>query len=199
MRSLEPWPSQMSPDRRPSTCLLSPRVISSMEPVRPSVRRRKRYYCVWLSSGHQDCPAGRAPRHRRIMVTPTMTKLLLPRTLLVALSLTALPIVDARRRAFASSSLASPISQHRSGQTKQRAASAFVESDVDVASTSATTNNSHATEVRGGGGGTATMSNEMFNMVKAVVGVGVLSLPAGEFLRWSSRGLATHRNCYNCR
>eukprot|EP00581_Thalassiosira_minuscula_P007088 CAMPEP_0183703404 /NCGR_PEP_ID=MMETSP0737-20130205/1155_1 /TAXON_ID=385413 /ORGANISM="Thalassiosira miniscula, Strain CCMP1093" /LENGTH=478 /DNA_ID=CAMNT_0025930147 /DNA_START=86 /DNA_END=1522 /DNA_ORIENTATION=- len=37
-----------------------------------------------------------------------------------------------------------------------------------------------AKEVRGGdGGGTATMSNEMFNMVKAVVGVGVLSLPAG--------------------
>ncbi len=36
--------------------------------------------------------------------------------------------------------------------------------------------------VRGGdGGGTATMSSEMFNMVKAVVGVGVLSLPAGEF------------------
>jgi len=25
------------------------------------------------------------------------------------------------------------------------------------------------------------MSSEMFNMVKAVVGVGVLSLPAGEF------------------
>jgi len=25
------------------------------------------------------------------------------------------------------------------------------------------------------------MTNEMFNMVKAVVGVGVLSLPAGEF------------------
>ena len=170
-----------------------------MEPVRPSVRRRKRYF-VWLSSGHQRRLPGR-PRHRRIiiMVTPTMTKLLLPRTLLVALSLTALPIVDARRRAFASSSLASPISQHRFGQTKRRAASAFVESDVDVASTSATTNNNHATEVRGGGGGTATMSNEMFNMVKAVVGVGVLSLPAGEFLRWSSRGLATHRNCYNCR
>lgn len=34
--------------------------------------------------------------------------------------------------------------------------------------------------VRGGGGGEATMTNEMFNMVKAVVGVGVLSLPAGE-------------------
>lgn len=41
------------------------------------------------------------------------------------------------------------------------------------------------TDVRGGeqGTGTATMSNEMFNMVKAVVGVGVLSLPAGEYTR----------------
>ena len=29
------------------------------------------------------------------------------------------------------------------------------------------------------GDGTATMSNEMFNLVKAVLGVGVLSLPAG--------------------
>jgi len=38
-----------------------------------------------------------------------------------------------------------------------------------------------AQAVRGGGGGEATMTNEMFNMVKAVVGVGVLSLPAGEF------------------
>lgn len=36
-----------------------------------------------------------------------------------------------------------------------------------------------AKEVRGGEGGTSTMSNHMFNMVKAVVGVGVLSLPAG--------------------
>ena len=40
-----------------------------------------------------------------------------------------------------------------------------------------------AKEVRGGDGeGTATMSNEMFNMVKALVGVGVLSLPAGELI-----------------
>mmetsp|Transcript_23804 Transcript_23804/g.49858 ORF Transcript_23804/g.49858 Transcript_23804/m.49858 type:complete len:102 (-) Transcript_23804:75-380(-) len=40
----------------------------------------------------------------------------------------------------------------------------------------------NVSQVRGGdvGGGTATMTNEMFNMVKAVVGVGVLSLPAGE-------------------
>ena len=32
---------------------------------------------------------------------------------------------------------------------------------------------------RGGGGGTATVSSEIFNLVKAIVGVGVLSLPAG--------------------
>jgi amino acid permease len=31
----------------------------------------------------------------------------------------------------------------------------------------------------GGGGGTATVSSEVFNLVKAIVGVGVLSLPAG--------------------
>lgn len=33
--------------------------------------------------------------------------------------------------------------------------------------------------VSGSGGGTATIPNEIFNLVKAVVGVGVLSLPAG--------------------
>lgn len=111
-------------------------------------------------------------------LTPTMK--LLPSILLVAVSITAVPIVDARRRAFTSSSLASSISQRRTDQTKQRAAPAFVENDYDgdVAPSSSDT---RVTEVRGGGGGTATMSNEMFNMVKAVVGVGVLSLPAGEF------------------
>ncbi|EJK46351.1 hypothetical protein THAOC_34981 [Thalassiosira oceanica] len=31
------------------------------------------------------------------------------------------------------------------------------------------------------GGGTATMTNEIFNLVKSIVGAGVLSLPAGEF------------------
>jgi hypothetical protein len=31
-----------------------------------------------------------------------------------------------------------------------------------------------------GGGGTATISNEIFNLVKAIVGAGVLSLPAGK-------------------
>lgn len=37
-----------------------------------------------------------------------------------------------------------------------------------------------AKEVRGGEGGTSTMTSHLFNMVKAIVGVGVLSLPAGE-------------------
>ena len=30
------------------------------------------------------------------------------------------------------------------------------------------------------GGGTASISNEIFNLVKSIVGAGVLSLPAGE-------------------
>lgn len=36
---------------------------------------------------------------------------------------------------------------------------------------------------RGGGesGGTATIPNEVFNLIKSIVGAGVLSLPAGEF------------------
>mmetsp|Transcript_16910 Transcript_16910/g.36686 ORF Transcript_16910/g.36686 Transcript_16910/m.36686 type:complete len:483 (-) Transcript_16910:151-1599(-) len=57
--------------------------------------------------------------------------------------------------------------------TKQQRRPAFV-NDNGAPSSS-------VTDVRGGeqGTGTATMSNEMFNMVKAVVGVGVLSLPAG--------------------
>ena len=33
------------------------------------------------------------------------------------------------------------------------------------------------------GGGTATIPNEIFNLVKSIVGAGVLSLPAGEFCR----------------
>ena len=32
------------------------------------------------------------------------------------------------------------------------------------------------------GGGTATISNEIFNLVKGIVGAGVLSLPAGTWL-----------------
>eukprot|EP00957_Ditylum_brightwellii_P204866 15341126-Ditylum_brightwellii.AAC.1 len=33
-------------------------------------------------------------------------------------------------------------------------------------------------DVRGGDGGTATIPNEIFNLVKSIVGAGVLSLPA---------------------
>ena len=64
----------------------------------------------------------------------------------------------------------------RSGDIRQPVA--FIKKKSDVVGTSTWTND--AREVRGGEGGTATMQNEMFNMVKAVVGVGVLSLPAGE-------------------
>mmetsp|Transcript_2278 Transcript_2278/g.4835 ORF Transcript_2278/g.4835 Transcript_2278/m.4835 type:complete len:479 (+) Transcript_2278:70-1506(+) len=86
-------------------------------------------------------------------------------SLILLFSVTA-PIAGARRAS--TSSLASV--PRRGG--KQRVA--FVKNDV-----ASWTNDSR--EVRGGeqGTGTATMSNEMFNMVKAVVGVGVLSLPAG--------------------
>ena len=97
-------------------------------------------------------------------------------SILLVLSVTA-HIADARRAS--TSSLASV--PRRGDLRKQRVA--FVKSDV---SASSWTND--AKEVRGGeqGGGTSSMSNHMFNMVKAVVGVGVLSLPAGE--------LVLHRN-----
>lgn len=52
---------------------------------------------------------------------------------------------------------------------------------VNKPATAVPAQNDAARSVRGGGGGEATMTNEMFNMVKAVVGVGVLSLPAGKF------------------
>lgn len=86
-------------------------------------------------------------------------------SLILLISVTA-PIVDARRAT--TSSLASI--PRRAGKPR----AAFVKNG----SASSCTNESR--EVRGGqGGGTASMSNEMFNMVKALVGVGVLSLPAG--------------------
>ena len=90
-------------------------------------------------------------------------------SILLLLSITA--NVEARRGIISSQSSLTSI-PHRGG--KQRA---FVNNR----------NKNHASttdvkQVRGGGGGTATMSNEMFNMVKAVVGVGVLSLPAGKFV-----------------
>ena len=64
----------------------------------------------------------------------------------------------------------------RSGDVRRPVA--FIKKNSDAVGTSSWIND--AKEVRGGEGGTATMQNEMFNMVKAVVGVGVLSLPAGE-------------------
>eukprot|EP00579_Thalassiosira_antarctica_P001217 CAMPEP_0201871608 /NCGR_PEP_ID=MMETSP0902-20130614/4501_1 /ASSEMBLY_ACC=CAM_ASM_000551 /TAXON_ID=420261 /ORGANISM="Thalassiosira antarctica, Strain CCMP982" /LENGTH=478 /DNA_ID=CAMNT_0048397655 /DNA_START=38 /DNA_END=1475 /DNA_ORIENTATION=- len=86
-------------------------------------------------------------------------------SILLLLSVTA-SISDARR---ASTSSLTSIPR-RADLRKPRVA--FVKSDGAWAN--------DAKEVRGGdGGGTATMSNEMFNMVKALVGVGVLSLPAG--------------------
>ena len=92
-------------------------------------------------------------------------KQLLSSSILLLLICTTSPAVDARRAVSSSSLTSIP----RPGLKR-----AFVET-----SSSVTPNN--AKQVRGGeGGGTATMSNEMFNMVKAVVGVGVLSLPAGK-------------------
>lgn len=87
--------------------------------------------------------------------------------LVLLLSLSA-PIADARR---ATSSLTSI---PRGGATKQSVA---FHKDARVWGADATVK-----EVRGGeGGGTSTMTSHLFNMVKAIVGVGVLSLPAGEY------------------
>lgn len=41
------------------------------------------------------------------------------------------------------------------------------------------TSNSRQQEEGGGGGGTATIPNEIFNLIKSIIGAGVLSLPAG--------------------
>eukprot|EP00984_Skeletonema_dohrnii_P018767 scaffold8850_cov113-Skeletonema_dohrnii-CCMP3373.AAC.7 len=87
--------------------------------------------------------------------------------LVLLLSISA-PIADARR---ATNSLASI---PRGGATKQSVA---FHKDARVWGGDAS---STAKEVRGGdGGGTSTMTSHLFNMVKAIVGVGVLSLPAG--------------------
>jgi len=85
--------------------------------------------------------------------------------LLLLLSLSA-PVADARR------STSSLTSIPRSGATKRSVA---FHKDARVWGGDATVK-----EVRGGdGGGTSTMTSHLFNMVKAIVGVGVLSLPAG--------------------
>ncbi len=87
--------------------------------------------------------------------------------LLLLLSISA-PIADARR---ATSSVASI---PRGGATKKQ--SVAFHKNARVWGGDATT----VKDVRGGdGGGTSTMTSHLFNMVKAIVGVGVLSLPAG--------------------
>ena len=99
-------------------------------------------------------------------------------TLLLSIS------VDGRRSTTASSSIASSVPRRRASG-KQRA---FINNkqNYGVGTSSLTPPSSSVTkDIRGGdGGGTATMQSEMFNMVKAVVGVGVLSLPAGKFYRY---------------
>jgi len=49
-------------------------------------------------------------------------------------------------------------------------------SDAAAAATAASNGNESSN-----GGGTASIPNEVFNLVKSIVGAGVLSLPAGEF------------------
>ena len=88
--------------------------------------------------------------------------------LVLLLSLSA-PIADARRVTSSLTSIS------RGGATKQAVA---FHKDARVWGGDATVK-----EVRGGdGGGTSTMTSHLFNMVKAIVGVGVLSLPAGEYV-----------------
>jgi hypothetical protein len=97
-------------------------------------------------------------------------------SILLVLYATAPNVVDARRRAVSTSSSSQASFISRRGN--QHGVVSPVKND---SSRSSSLTRSDVKEVRGGeGGGTATMSNEMFNMVKAVVGVGVLSLPAGE-------------------
>ena len=54
---------------------------------------------------------------------------------------------------------------------------------------------------RGGGksesGGTATIPNEVFNLVKSIVGAGVLSLPAGKYDNFRGGSTMTKRHLYN--
>ena len=105
--------------------------------------------------------------HFTVAINPIMK---FTSALVLLLSISA-PITDARR---ATNSLASI---PRGGATKQSVA---FHKDARVWGGDAS---STAKEVRGGdGGGTSTMTSHLFNMVKAIVGVGVLSLPAGEFV-----------------
>jgi len=111
-------------------------------------------------------------------------------SILLVLYATAPNVADARRRAVStsSSSQASFIPRSRGNQH------GVVSPVKNDSSRSSSLTRSDVKEVRGGeGGGTATMSNEMFNMVKAVVGVGVLSLPAGESKLLLTRNAVTTR------
>ena len=84
------------------------------------------------------------------------------------------PNVNARRRVVSTTALSS------TSNTLRRRGDALKNPSFDVRKHTLFSEEV-VKDVRGGqGGGTATMSNEMFNMVKAVVGVGVLSLPAGK-------------------
>jgi hypothetical protein len=86
------------------------------------------------------------------------------------------PNVNARRRVVSTSSLSSTSNtlRRRGGDALKKNPSFDVRKHTLISE-------EVVKDVRGGqGGGTATMSSEMFNMVKAVVGVGVLSLPAGK-------------------
>ena len=50
----------------------------------------------------------------------------------------------------------------------------------------------------GSGGGTATIPNEVFNLIKSIVGSGVLSLPAGAFLLVFVRSFRMLRDGHDC-
>ena len=93
-----------------------------------------------------------------------------------------LSIISVDGRRSTSSSIASSVPRRRASG-KQRAFINNKQNGVGTSSSLTPPSSSITKDIRGGdGGGTATMQSEMFNMVKAVVGVGVLSLPAGKFL-----------------
>lgn len=100
--------------------------------------------------------------------------------ILLVLSATAPNVADARHRAVSTSS--SSLAFNPCGGNQHHGVGSHGKTNDPSRRSSSTGSDVIVGEVRGGeGGGTATMSSEMFNMVKAVVGVGVLSLPAGEF------------------
>lgn len=102
--------------------------------------------------------------------------------ILLVLSATAPNVADARHRAVSTSSSSLAFNPRRGNQHHGVGSPGKKTNDPSRRSSSTGCSDVIVGEVRGGeGGGTATMSSEMFNMVKAVVGVGVLSLPAGEF------------------